>query len=278
MPAPISLAGVSVAVTGAGRGIGRAIAIRLASAGARVTIGDIDHETAKAVADGLGDAAIAVALDVTQPEQFAAFLDAAEQHHGPLGVLVNNAGVDWIGPFHAEPDEVTRREIEINLYGTALGTKLALSRMLPRQHGHIVNIASGAGRVPLPGTSTYSASKHGVVGLTESLRLEYHASGIAFTVVQPAQVETGMIDGQGRPRALPIITPEDVAAAVLDAITRQRFEVWVPRSQGVTAKLSAILPRRAREAALRLLGVTKIAGAYDPSARASYHQRAFGRD
>ena len=278
MPAPISLAGVSVAVTGAGRGIGRAIAIRLASAGARVTIGDIDHETAKAVADGLGDAAIAVALDVTQPEQFAAFLDAAEQHHGPLGVLVNNAGVDWIGPFHAEPDEVTRREIEINLYGTALGTKLALSRMLPRQDGHIVNIASGAGRVPLPGTSTYSASKHGVVGLTESLRLEYHASGIAFTVVQPAQVETGMIDGQGRPRALPIITPEDVAAAVLDAITRQRFEVWVPRSQGVTAKLSAILPRRAREAALRLLGVTKIAGAYDPSARASYHQRAFGRD
>ena len=278
MPAPISLAGVSVAVTGAGRGIGRAIAVRLASAGARVTIGDIDHDTAKAVADGLGDAAIAVALDVTQPEQFAAFLDAAEQHHGSLGVLVNNAGVDWIGPFHEEPDEVTRREIEINLYGTALGTKLALSRMLPRQHGHIVNIASGAGRVPLPGTSTYSASKHGVVGLTESLRLESRASWIAFTVVQPAQVETGMIDGQGRPRALPIITPEDVAAAVLDAITRQRFEVWVPRSQGVTAKLSVILPRRAREAALRLLGVTKIAGAYDPSARASYHQRAFGRD
>ena len=134
------------------------------------------------------------------------------------------------------------------------------------------------GRSPLPGTSKYSASKHGVVGLTESLRLEYRASGIEFTVVQPAQVETGMIDGQGRPRALPIITPEDVAAAVLDAITRRRFEVWVPRSQGATAKLSAILPRRAREAAMRLLGVTRVAGAYDSAARASYHQRAFGRD
>ena len=168
--ADLCSAGVSVAVTGAGRGIGRAIAIRLASAGARVTIGDIDLEAATAVADGLGDSA-AVVLDVTRPEQFATFLDAAEQHYGPLGVLVNNAGVDWIGPFHEEPDEVTRREIEINLYGTALGTKLALSRMLPRRNGHIVNIASGAGRVPLPGTSTYSASKHGVVGLTESLRL-----------------------------------------------------------------------------------------------------------
>ena len=278
MSAPIPIAGTSVAVTGAGRGIGRAIAIRLASAGARVAIGDIDLDTAQSVANGIGGDAFAVALDVTQPEQFAAFLDAAEQRHGALGALVNNAGVDWIGPFHEEPDEVTRREIEINLYGTALGTKLALSRMLPRRNGHIVNIASGAGRVPLPGTSTYSASKHGVVGLTESLRLEYRASGIEFTVVQPAQVETAMMDGQGRPRALPIITPEDVAAAVLDAIMRRRFEVWVPRSQGATAKLSAILPRPVREAVMRLLGVTQIAGAYDPDARASYHQRAFGRD
>ncbi len=278
MPGAIPLAGASVAVTGAGRGIGRAIAIRLASAGARVAVSDINVDSAQAVASGIGVDAFALGLDVTQRDQFTAFLDAAEERHGPLAVLVNNAGVDWIGPFHEEPDEVTRREIEINLYGTAVGTKLALTRMLPRRTGHIVNIASGAGRVPLPGTSTYSASKHGVVGLTESLRLEYHDSGVAFSVVQPSQVETPMIDGQGRPRALPIITPEDVAAAVLDAIARQRFEVWVPRSQGATAKLSAILPRRAREAAMRLLGVTKIAGAYDPAARADYHQRAFGRD
>ena len=278
MPAPISLAGASVAVTGAGRGIGRAIAIRLASAGARVAISDIDLDSAEAVASELAADAFATQLDVTHPDGFAAFLTAAEERHGPLTVMINNAGVDWIGPFHEEPDAVTRREIEINLYGTALGTKLALARMLPRRSGHIVNIASGAGRVPLPGTSTYSASKHGVVGLTESLRLEYHGSGVRFSVVQPSQVETPMIEGQGRPRALPIITPEDVAAAVLDAIARQRFEVWVPRSQGATAKLSAILPRRARDAAMRLLGVNKIAGAYDPAARADYHQRAFGRD
>lgn len=278
MPAPISLSGASVAVTGAGRGIGRAIAIRLASAGARVAVSDIDPESAEAVARGIAGDAFALRLDVTKPDAFAAFLDAAEERHGPLAVLVNNAGVDWIGPFHEEPDEVTRREIEINLYGTALGTKLALSRMLPRRTGHIVNIASGAGRVPLPGTSTYSASKHGVVGLTESLRLEYQRTGVAFSVVQPSQVDTPMIDGQGRPRALPIITPEDVSAAVLDAIVRQRFEVWVPRSQGATAKLSALLPRRARDSAMRLLGVTKIAGGYDPAARTEYHRRAFGRD
>jgi short-subunit dehydrogenase len=192
--------------------------------------------------------------------------------------MVNNAGVDWVGPFHEEPDMVTWREIEINLYGTTLGSKLALARMLPRRSGHLVNVASGGGRVPLPGTSTYSATKHGVVGLTESLRLEYRKSGINFTVVQPSQVETEMIAGQARPRALPVISPEDVAAAVLDAIRRRRFEVWVPRSQGITAKLGQLMPRRVREAVLVSIGVPKIAGDTDADARRAYHRRAFGRD
>ena len=208
-----SLQGAPVALTGGGRGIGRAIAVALARAGARVAIGDVDVEAAETVAREIGADAFASALDVTGPERFRAFLDEAEGRHGPLALLVNNAGVDWIGPFHEEPDEVTRREIEVNLYGTALGSKLALARMLPRREGHIVNVASAAGRVPLPGTSMYSATKHGVVGLTESLRLEYRGSGVGFTVVQPAQVETAMLEGQARPRALPVVAPEEVAAA-----------------------------------------------------------------
>jgi short-subunit dehydrogenase len=129
-----------------------------------------------------------------------------------------------------------------------------------------------------PGSAVYAATKHGLVGLTESLRLEYCDSGIAFTVVQPAQVTTAMIDGQSRPRALPQISPDDVAAAVLDALRHKRFEVWVPRSQGYTAKLSAVLPRSVREFLFRALGVTKIAGETDQEARREYHRRAFGRD
>ena len=271
------LASASVAVTGGGRGIGRAIGKALAGAGARVAIGDLDQAAAEAVAAEIGEDAFGFPLDVADRESFAAFLDAAETRHGPLRVMVNNAGVDWISPFHEEPDDVTRREIEINLYGATLGSKLALLRMLPRRSGHLVNLASGAGRVPLPGSATYAATKHGVVGLTESLRLEYRGSGVGFTVVQPAQVQTDMIDGQARPRALPVITAEDVAGAVLDALLRGRFEVWVPRSQGATAKLATILPRSAREALMRILGVTRVAGAYDPAARERYHERAFGR-
>jgi NAD(P)-dependent dehydrogenase (short-subunit alcohol dehydrogenase family) len=272
-----ALAGAAVAVTGGGNGIGRAIALHMARAGARVAIGDIDVAAAEAVAQEIGGDAFAVALDVADREQFAAFLDAAEERHGPLRIMVNNAGVDWVGPFHQEPDEISRRELDINLYGTILGSKLALARMLPRRAGHLINVSSGVGRLPLPGSATYAATKHGVVGLTESLRLEYRGSGIAFSIVQPSQVETAMLDGQGRPRALPIVTPDDVAVAVLDAARRRRFEVWVPRSQGASAKLAAILPRRVRELAFRVVGLPRIAGDLDVQARRAYHERAFDR-
>ena len=150
--------GASAAVTGGGSGIGRAIALHLARAGARVAVSDVDVAAAEAVAAEAGGDAFAVALDIADRHQFAAFLDTAEQRHGSLRVMVNNAGVDWVGPFHEEPDEVTRHEIDVNLYGTTLGSKLALKRMLPCHGGHLVNIASGVGRVPLPGSATYSAT------------------------------------------------------------------------------------------------------------------------
>jgi short-subunit dehydrogenase len=191
--------------------------------------------------------------------------------------MVNNAGIDWIGRFHEEPDDVSRREVEVNVLGTVHGSRLAVQRMLPRGRGHIVNVASGVGRVPLPGSAVYSATKHAVVGLTESLRLEYRESGLRFSLIQPAQVDTAMLDGQARPKLLPVVEADDVAAAVLRAVRDNRFEVWVPASQGVSAKLSATLPRRAREAVLRGLGIGKIAGDTDHAARREYHERMFGR-
>jgi NAD(P)-dependent dehydrogenase (short-subunit alcohol dehydrogenase family) len=276
MPAAISVSGLNVVVTGGANGIGRAVAETFARAGARVCVGDIDGQAAQAVAESLGDDAVGLPLDVTDRQAFAALLEQAEQRHGPLDVLVNNAGIDWIGPFHAEPDEVSRREVEVNLLGTITGSRLAVQRMLPRGRGHLVNVASGVGRVPLPGSAVYSATKHGVVGLTESLRLEYRDSGVRFSVVQPAQVETAMLDGQARPKLLACVTPQEVADAILKAVRQNRFEVWVPANQAVTSKIGTILPRRAREAVFRLLGVDRIAGETDQQARRDYHERMFG--
>jgi NAD(P)-dependent dehydrogenase (short-subunit alcohol dehydrogenase family) len=253
---------LNVAVTGGRSGIGRAIVEQFKRAGANVTAGDLEG----------GD----VTLDVTDRDAFAAFLDAAEQRHGPLDVLVNNAGVDWVGPFHSEPDDVSRREIDVNLMGTILGTRLALARMLPRGRGHIVNVASGVGRVPLPGSAVYSATKHGIVGLTESLRLEYRDSGVRFSLIQPAQVDTGMLAGLARPRLLPVVSADDVAAAALRAVRDDRFELWVPASQGVTARLGFVMPRRLRELVMRVLGVGRIAGEADLTARREYHKKTFG--
>jgi NAD(P)-dependent dehydrogenase (short-subunit alcohol dehydrogenase family) len=277
MSTSISLSGLSVAVTGGAHGIGRAVAESFVHAGARVCMGDIDGEAAQAVATSLGSDALGLPLDVSDRQAFAGFLDTAEERHGPLGVMVNNAGIDWIGPFHEEPDEVSRREIDVNLFGTVIGSRLAVQRMLPRRRGHLVNVASGVGRVPLPGSAVYSATKHGVVGLTESLRLEYRGSGLRFSVIQPAQVKTAMLEGQASPPLLAVVTAEDVAEAVLEAVRRNRFEVWVPRNQAVTAKIGNILPRRAREAILRLIGVDRIAGETDQGARRGYHERMFGR-
>jgi NAD(P)-dependent dehydrogenase (short-subunit alcohol dehydrogenase family) len=277
MATPTSLSGLSVAVTGGAHGIGRAVAERFAREGARVAIGDLDGAGADAAARTIGGGVTAQALDVGDRDAFAAFLDAAEQAHGPLDVLVNNAGIDWVGPFHDEPDEVTRREVEVNVLGVVFGTRLAVQRMLPRGRGHVVQVASGVGRVPLPGSAVYAATKHAIVGLTESLRLEYHGTGLRFSLIQPSQVDTAMIDGQGRPKLLPVVTPEDVAEAVARAVRDGRFEVWVPASQGVSAKLGMLLPRRAREGVLRAIGVGRIAGDADPVARRGYHERMFGR-
>lgn len=272
----VPLAGLAVAVTGGAQGIGRAIARGFAAAGARVAVGDVDEAGARATAAALGADAVGIGLDVADAASFRAFLDAAAARQGPLDVLVNNAGVDWIGPFHEEPDAVTRREVDVNLMGTIHGSRLALQRMLPRRTGHVVNVASGVGRVPLPGSASYSATKHAIVGLTESLRLEYRGSGVRFSLIQPSQVETGMLDGQARPRLMAQVTPEDVAEAVLDAVRRDRFEVWVPGSQAVSAKLGNLLPRRAREAVLLGLGIGRLTAGTDPEARRPYHERAFG--
>ena len=176
--APRSLAGDVVAITGGARGIGRATAAALIAQGARVAIGDIDAALAERTAQELGSGTVGLPLDVTNRTSFATFLDEVENRLGPLDVLINNAGIMPIGPFVEETDATAIRMIDINLHGVIYGSKLALERFIPRNRGHIVQIASIAGKVGFPGGATYCATKHAVVGLSESIRAELRGTNI----------------------------------------------------------------------------------------------------
>jgi NAD(P)-dependent dehydrogenase (short-subunit alcohol dehydrogenase family) len=272
--APRQLQTKVVAITGGARGIGRATAAALAREGARVAIGDIDAAAARAAAQEFGSGTLAWDLDVTDRASFEAFLDRIEAELGPLDVMINNAGILHLGPFVDEDEASQVRQIDINLHGSITGTKLALRRMRPRGRGHIVNVASSAGKVAAPGIATYSATKHGVVGFTEAVRWEQRSSGIDFSIVMPGVVRTEMIAGYKGVRGLQDVEPEDVAAAIVDALKFPRVEVFVPRAVGRISRVLSVVPRAVREAVLRLMRVDQVTWQADRSARSAYEARA----
>jgi NAD(P)-dependent dehydrogenase (short-subunit alcohol dehydrogenase family) len=268
-----SLTGKVVAITGGGRGIGRAIAQALAREGARVAVCDLDRESAEATAVQLGDGALGVGVDVTDRTALVAFLDEVEQRLGPLDVLVNNAGIMPVTPLVEESAESIARQLDLNLRAVIHGTQEAMRRMTPRRTGHIVNMASIAGRSGFPFLATYCATKHGVVGLSEAARVELRDSGVEVSVVMPSVVKTELTTGlaDSRVKALEV---DEVAQEVVSALKNPRFDVYVPRSNGLLIQLTSPLPRRAREAIGRWLKADQSLLKTDRSARAEYEARA----
>jgi NADP-dependent 3-hydroxy acid dehydrogenase YdfG len=270
---PRTLDGRVVAITGAARGIGRATAVALAREGATVAIGDLDLEVAERTAVEIGPHAAAFALDVTDRASFARFLAAVEERFGAIDALVNNAGIMPLGPFVDEDDATARRLVDINVHGVMLGMKLALPRFVARGEGHLLNIASAAGKAPYPGGATYVGTKHFVVGVSETVRGELRGTGVDLSVVMPVVVDTELASGVGTPRGIPRIQPEDVAAAIVETLRRPRFDVYVPRSIGPLTALSAVTPRRLREFLMRAIGADRVLWV-DPSERTGYEVRA----
>ncbi len=273
---PRILAGQTAAITGAARGIGRATAQALLARGMKVAIGDVDIDAARKTAEELGPSAVALALDVTDRESFAAFLDEAERQLGPLDVLVNNAGIMQIGRFLDEDDLTAQRMIDINLHGVILGMKLALARMIPRDRGHVINIASQAGKFGAPGGATYSATKHAVVGLTEAVRGELRLmdAHIDLSYVMPYVVNTELGSGLGEARGLSNLEPADVAEAIVEALQFGIVEVWVPKSAKRTNVLGVVLPRRLSEGMARAMKADRVLADADSLTRRNYELRA----
>ena len=215
-----------VFVTGAGRGIGRAIAQRMIAEGAKVAVTDIDLATATDTAAALGGNALGLRVDITDRESVRAGVAAAEEALGPIDVLVNNAGWDKVAPFLEFDEELWSRVIDINLLGPLNCCKAVLPGMVERGGGRIVSISSDAGRAGSSGEAVYAGAKAGIIGFSKTIAREMARHNITVNVVCPGPTDTALLADvtAERPnlrdafvRAIPLHrlgTVDDIAPAV----------------------------------------------------------------
>ncbi|HEV3355902.1 MAG TPA: SDR family NAD(P)-dependent oxidoreductase [Pseudonocardiaceae bacterium] len=193
----MKLTGRTVIVTGAASGIGREIARQFAAGGAIVLVTDLNASAVDAVVQDItahGGNASGAVVDVTSREQLTAAVDGVIERHGALDYMVNNAGVAIFGDLDAVGLDEWDTIIDVNLRGVAYGTTIAYQRMVAQGRGHIVNTASVAGLVPVALQTHYCTTKHAIVGLCRTLRLEAADHNVRVTAFCPAWVESGMFD------------------------------------------------------------------------------------
>ena len=254
----------TVAVTGAARGIGEAIARELVRRGHSVLLGDLD-DSVISLASSLGG--IGGVLDVTDEASYQAWLALVPQ----VDVLVNNAGVMWVGPFDEEPAAAADKQFAVNFFGVVRGTRLVLPAMRARRSGLVVTVASVASYIAPAGEATYSATKHAVLGWMKSVRQELADSGVTLALVMPTVVETELALGTAA-GGVPRLSPADVAVAVAEVIDKPRFETFVPARVSGLTRVLAVLPQRARDLMYRRLVPNQVAST-DQAARADYEAR-----
>jgi NAD(P)-dependent dehydrogenase (short-subunit alcohol dehydrogenase family) len=279
-----SFAGATAIVTGAASGIGRALAVELAGRGCEVVLADLQAALAKEVAaeiSALGGKARAVRLDVTDFPAMKKLVKETARRTGRLDYVFNNAGIVIGGGVHLYGISDWHKVIDVNIRGVVNGIQAAYQIMLEQGFGHIVNTASMAGLMPGPGNTVYTMTKHGVVGLSLSLRGEAALMGVRVSVICPGVIQTPILEGGGRyGKMLMDISPEEMrrlfarlrpmpprifARKVLDAVAKNKAIIIYPRWWRVfwwinrlSPRLGVFLAQRAFQRNLRKLGLLEM--------------------
>ncbi|GAB3672725.1 SDR family oxidoreductase [Salinisphaera aquimarina] len=258
------LGGKRIAITGAGSGLGRELALSFARAGWRVAVTDIQTGRARRVAGEVNDAggeAMAQTLDTRESDDFDALARRVSDEWGGLDVFVNNAGVSSAGLVTDTSEADWDWMLDINLMGTVRGSR-AMLPMLRESRGHLVNTASFAAIANAPGMAAYNVAKAGVLSLSESLRAEEHAHGVGVTVACPAFFATNLLDSfrgtNDRQKAMvrklmdrAKITAADVAAEIHDAVLENRFLVIPGRTARWQYRMKRLSPDTFFDAVLK---------------------------
>ena len=271
MSKKLSVGGARVLITGGARGIGAATAKLLAARGARVWIGDVDEDTCLQTAAELGVSG--GRLDVTSAASWQDMLARIEAADGPLDILVNNAGVMPLGAFEAETQQVRDLILDVNVRGVLNGMQAVLPGMAGRGRGHVVNVASMAGMIPVPGMVTYNASKFAALGASLSARREYAGTGVAVSAVLPSAVRTELASGAPLGGGMPTVDPEDVAAAIVAVLRSRAARRSVPRWVAPAWSMTAFVPEWLQSLARRLVDDRRALTSLDTAARGAYIER-----
>lgn len=215
----------SVVITGAGSGIGAALARRAAGLGARVCVSDLDGDKAQAVADEIGG--MAVHCDVRDEAQIQSLVMQASNAQGDIDIYVSNAGLGGGEPTHAasQSNDMWELNWQVHVMSHVYASRALLPKMIERKSGHLVNVASAAGLLNQIGDAAYSATKHAAVSFAESLAITHGADGIGVSVVCPQYVATpllGLSDQDASTQAS-LLTADDVALAITQGVEAGRF-------------------------------------------------------